>query len=76
MYEWHKEDKCDVCNAARFHNVKGKLQPVKVLFNMGLESALANLFADPEWARVRKKNLDNCINCMHQSEHVRLMDIQ
>ena len=32
MYEWHKEDKCVVCKAARFHKVKGKLQPVRVLF--------------------------------------------
>jgi hypothetical protein len=42
---------------------------------MGLKSALANFFADPEWAGVWKKNLDNSIHGVHLSEHVRLMDI-
>jgi len=43
---------------------------------MGLESALANFFVDPEWARVWKKNLDSSINGVHQTTHVRLRDIQ
>jgi hypothetical protein len=43
---------------------------------MGLKSALANFFADQECVGVWKKNLDNSINGVYQSEHVGLTDIQ
>ena len=74
MYEFHKDDKCDVCNAARFHTVKGQIKPVRVLYYLGLEHVLANFFTDPKWAKAWKKDLDKSINGVHQSEHVRLMD--
>ena len=41
MYEMHKEDKYEVCNKARFHTLKGKLKPVRVIFYKGLKYVLA-----------------------------------
>jgi len=43
---------------------------------MGLEFALANKFADLEWARVWKQIPYISINGVHQSEHVRLIEYQ
>ena len=74
VFKEHEGDKCPVCGNQRLHKVRGKLKPVRVLYDLGLKSCIADLFLDREWAAAWKQNLDISMNGVYASEHVKLMD--
>ena len=76
-YVFHKDDKCEYpgCEEERFVLVRGFLKHRRVLFYLGLSNAFVDLFNDPEWTSMWKKNMDISNNSVWKSEHVRELNI-
>ena len=74
LFKLYENDKCPVCQPPRFEKVRGEIKPVRVMFYVGIENCIADLFLEPAWASAWKQNLDASINGVHQSEHVKLMN--
>ena len=74
MFMLHENDKCPVCEHPRFQKVRGMLKHVRLLFYAELDNCISDLFLEPSWAAIWKKNQDGGINGVHQSEHAKLIN--
>lgn len=75
-YEYHKDDKCPRpgCNEPRFEVHRGVRKHRRVLFYFGIGHVYVDLFLDPEWRSVWKKNMDVSNNSVWKSEHVKKLN--
>ena len=71
MFKLHENNKCPIRGHLRFHRACGMLKLVRILFYAGLDNCISDLFLEPSWISIWKKNLDGSINGVHRSEHAK-----